>query len=211
MNIKVCGITQVKQLQQLDALGIDFAGLIFFDGSPRCVKNKIVANDIADADFDLKKVGVFENADYESIMPIVDKYKLDCVQLHGNESPKLCKALSKELEVIKTFHFQENESVEMEKKIQLYDDVCDYFLFDAFNKDGLSAEFENTFDWSLLNCFEFEKPFFISGGVCFADINKINTIQHPDLFAIDLNSRFETSIGVKDLASVIQFKKNLKR
>ncbi len=211
MNIKVCGITQFKQLQQLDALGIDFAGLIFFEGSPRCVKGKIAAREIVDADFDLKKVGVFANADYDTIMPIVDAYNLDCVQLHSNESTKLCKALSKEVEVIKTFHFQENENAEIENKLQLYDDVCDYFLFDAFNKDGLSAALESSFDWNQLSNFTFEKPFFLGGEIGFADINKINLVNHPDLFAIDLNSKFEISTGVKDLVSVMQFKKNLIR
>ena len=59
MNIKVCGITQLKQLQQLDGLNIDFAGLIFHKDSPRYVVGKISKEDIEATDFDTKKVSTF--------------------------------------------------------------------------------------------------------------------------------------------------------
>ena len=83
MNTKVCGITQLRQLQQLDGLDIDFAGLIFYKDSPRYLGDKIAAADLKNSDFDLKKVGVFVNADYDEIMQVVEDYGLDVVQLHG--------------------------------------------------------------------------------------------------------------------------------
>ena len=82
MNIKVCGITQLKQLQQLDALNVPFAGLIFHKASPRYVVDKISKDELKGSDFDLKKVGVFVNADYDEIIDyttdpelIHEKYK----------------------------------------------------------------------------------------------------------------------------------------
>ena len=90
MNTKVCGITQLKQLQQLDGLDIDFAGLIFYKDSPRYVGDKIAKEDLKNSDFDLKKVGVFVNAGYDEIMQVVEDYGLDVVQLHGDECPYLC-------------------------------------------------------------------------------------------------------------------------
>ena len=108
MNTKVCGITQLKQLQQLDGLDIDFAGLIFYKDSPRYVGDKISADDLKNSDFDLKKVGVFVNADYDEIMQVVEDYGLDVVQLHGDESPDLCEELSEEVEVIKAFKVKDS-------------------------------------------------------------------------------------------------------
>ncbi len=91
MNIKVCGITQLKQLQQLDGLEIDFVGLNFYKGSPRYMVDKISKKEIQDADFDIKKVGVFVDADYDEVMKTIGDYSLDIVQLHGNEEPGLCR------------------------------------------------------------------------------------------------------------------------
>ncbi|TBR19354.1 MAG: phosphoribosylanthranilate isomerase [Chitinophagaceae bacterium] len=209
MNIKVCGITQLKQLQQLDALGIDFAGFIFCIDSPRYAKDKIMPSDVADADFDLKKVGVFVDMAFDEIMKIADDYKLDCVQLHGNENLKLCDALSKELEVIKTFHVH-NSSIETVNKFINDYDVCDYYLFDTALKVGLSGGTGVQFDWNILKNLNIEKPFFLSGGISLNDVEKIKSLRHPDLFAIDINSQFETAPGVKNLTQVVQFKKELK-
>src|SRR5678815_743285 len=88
MNIKVCGITQFKQLQQLDALNIDYAGLIFYKDSPRYMGDKITGKQVKEADFDIKKVGVFVNPGYSELLDAIDEYGLDIVQLHGNETPE---------------------------------------------------------------------------------------------------------------------------
>src|ERR1700710_195890 len=103
MNIKVCGITQLKQLQQLDGLNIEFAGLIFVPDSPRFVGNKLDKEAVKNADFDLKKVGVFKDPEMIDVLDAIDEYGLDVVQLHGNESPEMCEDLSDEVEVIKAF------------------------------------------------------------------------------------------------------------
>jgi phosphoribosylanthranilate isomerase len=94
MNIKVCGITQFKQLQQLEALNIDYAGLIFYKDSPRYIGNKITGKQIKDADFDIKKVGVFVDPGYSELLDAIDEYGLDIVQLHGNETAEMCEELA---------------------------------------------------------------------------------------------------------------------
>ena len=110
MNIKVCGITQFKQLQQLEALNIDYAGLIFYKDSPRYMGNKITGKQIKDADFDIKKVGVFVDPGYSELLDAIDEYGLDIVQLHGNETPEMCEELSAEVEVIKAFRIPGDNS-----------------------------------------------------------------------------------------------------
>ncbi len=204
MNIKVCGITQFKQLQQLEALNIDYAGLIFYKDSPRYMADKILSKEIKQADFDLKKVGVFVNPSYSDLLDAIDDYGLDIVQLHGNETPELCEELSAEVEVIKAFRI-EDSSVNIDKLVEPYDAVCDYYLFDTA---GLKESFGGTgkqFDWSILKKAKIEKPFFLSGGIGPGDAEKVKSFNHPDFFAIDVNSKFEISPGIKDMAAILKF------
>ncbi len=219
MNTKVCGITQLKQLQQLDGLNIDFVGLIFYKDSPRYVGDKIKKEDLKNSDFDLKKVGVFVNADYDEIMDVVEDYGLDVVQLHGNESPELCEELSAEVEVIKAFKVSDS-NVSIDEMVADYDEVCDYYLFDtgplptspegggenAATHGGTGKQF----DWKVLSKAKIEKPFFLSGGIGVDDIARVKGFKHPDYYGVDINSRVEKEPGVKDMALVLQFRQGLK-
>ena len=208
INIKVCGITTAKQLQQLEGLDISFAGLIFAKESPRYVGNKLDAKDIIGLDLDIKKVGVFVNAEYEEITETAEKYELDLVQLHGDESPDLCADLSEELEVIKAFRIGVNtESID--NKIKDYDDVCDYYLFDTVS-DTANGGTGKKFDWKKITTAKIEKPFFLSGGIGPADAAAIKKFKHPDFFGVDINSLFEKEPGVKDMALVLKFVMDLK-
>ena len=208
MNIKVCGITEMKQLQQLDGLDIDFAGLIFYKESPRYIGDKISKKELKSADFDLKKVGVFVNPEMIDVLDAIDEYGLDAVQLHGDESPEMCEDLSSEVEVIKAFRV--TDGTDIDKMVAPYDAVCDYYLFDT---GGLKESLGGTgqqFDWSILTKAKIEKPFFLSGGIGVADAAKVKAFTHPDFFGIDINSRFEKSPGVKDMGAVLQFRQAMK-
>ncbi|MBL7707683.1 MAG: phosphoribosylanthranilate isomerase [Chitinophagaceae bacterium] len=208
MNIKVCGITTMKQLQQLDGLAVDFAGLIFYKDSPRYMGEKLSGKELKNADFDLKKVGVFVNPEMIEVLDAIDEYGLDAVQLHGDESPEMCEDLGSEVEVIKAFRV--TDGVDIDKLVAKYDAACDYYLFD---NGGLKESFGGTgkqFDWSILTKAKIEKPFFLSGGIRPEDAVKIKGFKHPDFFGVDINSQFEKSPGVKDMGLVLQFKQGLK-
>ena len=210
MNIKVCGITQFKQLQQLEALNIDFAGLIFYKDSPRYMGNKITGKQIKDADFDIKKVGVFVDPGYSELLDAIDEYGLDIVQLHGNETPEMCEELSAEVEVIKAFRIPGDKTIDIDEMVADYDAVCDYYLFDTA---GIKESFGGTgqqFDWGILKKAKIEKPFFLSGGIGVDDAAKVKAFTHPDFFAVDVNSRFELSPGLKDMAAILKFLQALK-
>ena len=208
MNIKVCGITEMKQLQQLDGLDIDFAGLIFYKESPRYIGDKISGKDLKRADLDLKKVGVFVNPEMIDVLDAIDDYGLDVVQLHGDETPEMCDDLSSEVEVIKAFRVTDVSDID--KMTAPYDAVCDYYLFDT---GGLKESFGGTgqqFDWTILSKAKIEKPFFLSGGIGVEDAARIKAFKHLDFFGVDVNSRFEKEPGVKDMSKVLQFKMALK-
>jgi phosphoribosylanthranilate isomerase len=204
MNIKVCGITQLKQLQQLDGLDIDYAGLIFYKESKRYVGDKINKKDLKQADLDIRKIGVFVDAEYDEIKKTIDEFELDVVQLHGEEDTMLCKKLSKDTEVMKVFRPSKNISVD--EMIEGYDEVCDYYLFDS--EKGGSGK---SFDWEMVGEANIEKPFFLSGGIGPGDVAKIKTFDHPDFFGIDINSKFEKEPGIKDMAEVLKFITALKK
>lgn len=208
MNIKICGITEMKQLQQLDGLDIDFAGLIFYPESPRYVGDKLNKKEVKKADFDLKKVGVFVNPEMIDVLDAIDDYGLEVVQLHGDESPEMCEDLSSEVEVIKAFRITGNEDID--KLVAPYDAVCDYYLFDT---GGLKESFGGTgqqFDWNILSKAKIEKPFFLSGGIGVEDAARVKAFKHPDLFGVDINSKFEAAPGVKDMKLILQFKQAMK-
>ena len=208
MNIKVCGITEMKQLQQLDGLDIDFAGLIFYKDSPRFIGDKLDKAALKTADMDIRKVGVFVNPEMIEVLNAIDEYDLDVVQLHGDETPEMCEDISSEVEVIKAFRI--TEGVDVDKLVAPYDAVCDYYLFDT---GGLKESIGGTgkqFDWDMLTKAKIEKPFFLSGGISVEDAARIKTFKHPDLFGVDINSRFEASPGVKDMKLVLQFRQALK-
>ena len=200
----------MKQLQQLDGLGIDFAGLIFYKESPRYVGNKISKKEINGADFDVKKVGVFVNPGYDEVRRTAEDYSLDVVQLHGDESPEFCEQLSGDLEVIKVFRMGSDATINVDKLVQPYDAVCDYYLFDTGGQKETLGGTGLQFDWNILRKSKIEKPFFLSGGIGVGDAPKIKLFSHPDFYAVDINSKFEKSPGVKDMALVLQFLKALK-
>ncbi len=208
MNIKVCGINSFKQLQQLDGLNVDYAGLNFVKDSPRYVEGKIETLSVKKADFDLKKVGVFVNPALIDVLTAIDDYKLDVVQLHGEESPEMCEDISAEVEVIKCFAI--DDSIEdIDQLVAPYDAVCDYYLFDNLNgsqKGGTGKKF----DWKKLASAKIEKPFFIAGGITADDAAKVKAFKHPDFFGVDINSHFEKEPGVKDMGLVLKFIHDLK-
>lgn len=207
MNIKVCGITQLKQLQQLDGLNIEYAGMIFVKDSPRYVGDSLDKDAVKNADFDLKKVGVFKNPEMIDVLDAIDEYGLDVVQLHGEESPEMCEDLSEEVEVIKVFNLTGDEDVDA--LVADYDAVCDYYLFDT-KSDGATGGTGKKFDWKILTKAKIEKPFFLSGGIAVEDIAALKKFKHPDYFGVDINSRFEKEPGVKDMGQVLLFKQGMK-
>ncbi len=204
MNIKVCGITDFKQLQQIEALNIDFGGMVFQEHSLYFIGEKLKKTDIKKADFEFKKTGVFENPEMIDILDAIDDYGLDVVQLNGNETPEMCEDASSEVEVIKAFTI-DNKTTHLDELVAEYDAVCDYYLF-IFGNDLSSAQ-----GFELLKKAKIEKPFFIGGNLSINDIAAINAFKHPDFFGIDLNTAIENETGLKDMKLLLQFTLGLRK
>ncbi|MFM6976141.1 MAG: phosphoribosylanthranilate isomerase [Sphingobacteriaceae bacterium] len=210
MKLKVCGITDLQQLIKLDDLNVDMAGFIFYPKSPRYVLDgRLRSDELLNLDLKIKKVGVFVNAGEDEIFKQIKDFDLDIIQLHGQESPEFCAAISSWIPVIKAFRLTE------ENELENYQEVADYFLFDSGTAS--KQEFGGTghqFDWELLKKEPIKKPFFLSGGLGpddTAGIKKLSKeIPKNKLWAVDINSRFETAPGIKDLKRIEQFINDLK-
>ncbi len=209
MKIKVCGITQIDQLKQLEEFGVDYAGLIFYDRSPRYVLNKLHSEAVNKLNLSIKKVGVFVNASEEDIMTQIELYGLNIVQLHGNETPSFCKHISDQVSVIKAFRINKKNEQNIDWMIKPFEDFCDYYMFDTGNGTSYGGTGEK-FDWQILKNNKINKPFFLSGGIGFVDIEKIKEFQHPFFYAVDANSMFEIEPGVKNMEEVKMFVQELK-
>jgi phosphoribosylanthranilate isomerase len=212
MKVKVCGISQVDQMQQLQNLGIDYAGIILYEQSKRFAGQKLQNKQQEIRNINIKKIGVFVNADIEVILQAVADYDLYAVQLHGDESTELCKMLKEKITVIKVFRIHQQE--EIDKIIAPFQNVCDHFMFDTSPPpDSIAtSSYGGTgkkFDWSLLQSAKIGKHFFLSGGIKPADVDNIKAFDHTQLYAVDINSGFEIEPGIKDLTKVELFVKQL--
>jgi phosphoribosylanthranilate isomerase len=219
MRIKVCGMTAIEQLHELGELGVQFAGMIFYPKSPRYVlKHGLKAADVRKEKLKVFKVGVFVNAPYEEVMQTVYEYGLDMVQLHGDETPYQCDKLSSNIQVIKAFRFGDNDDVQWRIR-DFYE--TDMFLFDTGVKSSsvdpaikdIYGGTGRKFNWERLKGLNIAKPFFLSGGIEPTDAGSIQRfMQDPvakDLFAVDINSRFEVMPGIKNMSLITQFIKEL--
>lgn len=204
MLIKVCGMHKPDNIRQVEALNINWMGFIFYHRSPRFVGEALVG---AVHETSTRKVGVFVNASPEEMIEKAQRYKLDYLQLHGDESPDDCYALQKRgFALIKAFSIATEEDLE---KTSDYEGRVDYFLFDT--KCSSYGGSGKQFDWSILTAYKGETPFLLSGGINPNSIDAIRNFHHPRLAGIDLNSGFETEPGVKDAIKLKAFVDEVRR
>lgn len=199
MKIKVCGMREPENLAAVGALRPDYIGLIFYSRSLRYAGGA-EPTALSTLPEEIRKVGVFVNETPETIRRTIERYGLDAVQLHGGESPEFCRELKEYVEVIKTFPVRSAADFAV---CGAYERCCDLFLFDT-KTEGYGGS-GVAFDWNLLGAYRGGTAFLLSGGIGAEDVAKIRAIGHPRLAGVDLNSRFETEPGVKDVFLLEKF------
>jgi phosphoribosylanthranilate isomerase len=195
MKIKVCGMREPENIRAVEAIdGVDFMGFIFYPPSVRFVSD---SREVMDAVRQCKKtkVGVFVNETVENMLQKAELYRLDYLQLHGAESPDTCSLLrAAGYGVIKTFAVGATAGFE---NVNTYRGCVDYLLFDT--KTAGYGGSGQRFDWSLLNAYNGDIPFLLSGGLSPDSVQDIRHFRHPQFAGIDLNSGFEISPGIKNI------------
>lgn len=205
-KLKVCGLTQLGQIQELISMNTDFLGFIFYERSPRYVLNHLSLEDISSINHQ-GKVGVFVNEELEKVIEITTQAKLNYIQLHGDENEIYVAELKEKLDstvgIIKVIRMGDHSHENKDKILSKDQLSINYYLFDTDSKafGGTGKQF----DWNILNEIKIPLPYFLSGGISEENIDNIKMlIQKP--FALDINSKFETEPGNKDLKKISLFK-----
>ena len=196
--VKVCGMREAENIREVEALGIDLMGFIFWPKSGRYVSERP-----AYLPTNCKRVGVFVDEDIETVKRIADDYALDYIQLHGHELADYCAQL-RGFKLIKAFNIATTEDF---KQTEPYTGIVDYFLFDTKGKSvGGNGE---KFDWSVLSAYDGNTPFLLSGGIGPDDAEVLTSHFSPltskKCVGIDLNSRLEIAPGLKDINKLKDF------
>lgn len=210
IKLKICGMKFPENIQEIADLQPDFLGFIFYENSVR----NYTENSIIYIPESIKKVGVFVNERYEKIIKTIQKYDLNIIQLHGNETESYCLELTNQLnhnqlntKIIKSFLVDDYFVFQTLNYYQM----VDYFLFDT--KGILPGGNGTKFNWEILEKYHLEKPYFLSGGIGLDDVSSIKeflkTPASKHCYALDVNSKFEIVAGLKNKEKVQQFKTKL--
>ena len=206
IRVKICGITDLQDARFVSGALADYIGFIFYEDSPRFIepsKAGAIINWIEGPEC----VGVFVNQPLDDVNMVVRQAGIDIVQLHGTESPEYCEMI--ERPVIKVFHIRpETAADDIEKAITPYRSSVDYLMFDT-RVEGKWGGTGKSFDWSLLDTFSGEIPFFLSGGLTPENVHDACETVHP--FAVDVSSGVEREPGSKDYDKVEAFMQEMKK
>jgi len=229
MKLKVCGMKYVENIQEVAGLQPDYLGFIFYEKSKRNFEGII-----PELPKGIKKTGVFVNEMLEIVISMVEEYRLEAIQLHGDESVVYIEELRKQLAERKALFTEENKQIKKKKNqhyisentveilkvfgikdafdfdvLKPYLEVVDFFLFDTKGKErgGNGTKF----DWRVLENYPFDKPFFLSGGIGVTDVKELQELSNSELpiYALDVNSKFESAPGKKNIEELKKFKKSL--
>lgn len=210
MKIKVCGMKYPENIAQLARLGIDYMGFILYPLSSRYLMEATDSEAELEAMIrekkqalkalpgGIKKTGVVVNELPQLVLSYIEELGLDAIQLHGVETPEYCQYIRRMAPgtiILKAFGISSAEDLEQTRRYSASD--CDFFLFDTRTpQHGGSGK---KFDWTILDSYAGDVPFFLSGGITAEDAPAIRTIRHPLFYGVDLNSRFEIEPGLKNI------------
>ncbi len=208
MKLKICGMKH--NIEEVAALQPDYLGFIFWKPSQRFFDGSIPKLHRTTG-----KVGVFVDANIDEILNRTNTYGLNAIQLHGNESPEFCTKLKEQIEdqnikidILKVFSIKDSFDF---SQLSPYEKSSDFFLFDT--KGKLPGGNGYQFNWKVLKGYPSKKPYFLSGGIGLEELdNVLEFLQKEEskyCHAIDVNSKFEISPGLKDIDKLKKFKNRL--
>ncbi|MDE6344182.1 MAG: phosphoribosylanthranilate isomerase [Muribaculaceae bacterium] len=203
MMLKICGMRDPENIMSVSCLTPMLIGFIFHAGSPRNAEG-LDPKIVKDLPPYVRPVAVFVNATAPEITDITTRYGIRVIQLHGEEPPQFCSDMRRRgFAVIKAIKIPAGADSSFLSLLEPYRGNVDMLLFDTSGKAPGGNGYK--FDWSLLDNYSLDIPYMLSGGIGPDDINAVKEAMKPGLAGIDLNSRFETSPGFKDVAKLSNF------
>lgn len=197
MHVKICGITRLEDAELAASLRAWGIGFILWPGSKRHVDPGVAAGIARVMRRKVELVGVFVNQPLDEIAGLVDAIGLTHVQLHGDEGPSFCAAVSQRTgaKVIKAGRIVHAYDL---REMDRYH--TDFHLLDTGTADGTYGGTGKTWDWSLVARRKSPIPFLLAGGL--NPDNVADAIAQAQPWGVDVSSGVETSPGVKDHAKV---------
>jgi phosphoribosylanthranilate isomerase len=191
-------------LNEVVSLDPDYIGFILFRGSPRYIDPDEAGWLASGIPPGIRKVAVLVDEPPCRAIALAKGQAFDLIQLHGREDPDYCRELSYYTDVIKAFPVSDRLPMNLED----YMPWCRMFLFDAagHTAGGTGSKFDHT----ILGSYSQARRYLIGGGIAPADADYIRSVATPEMEGVDINSRFETEPGIKDVALLESFINNLR-
>lgn len=204
VRVKICGITCLEDALSAAGAGADALGFVFWEKSPRHVEPEAASRIIRSLPPFVLTVGVFVNASFDAIKSIIDGTGIDRVQLHGDESPSLCRSVSESTgkKVIKAFRIRERADID---RLDGYN--VDAHLLDAY-REGTPGGTGETFDWDLAVEAKKERRIILSGGLTPENVSRAIELVRP--YAVDVSSGVESRPGKKDPDKIKRFMEEIR-
>lgn len=202
--VKICGLAEADGLDAAVEGGADFVGFVFHPGSPRALTPEAAA-ELADALPDeITKVGLFVDPTDDDLDRVLQRVRLDLVQLHGHETPERVDAIRLEfgVQAMKAIGVATEADV---AAARAYEGHADWLLFDAKPTEGDTRPggLGRSFPWHLLQDWRGETPWMLAGGLTPENVER--AVAESGAGAVDVSSGVESAPGVKDPARIAAF------
>jgi phosphoribosylanthranilate isomerase len=201
---KICGLTDDAAVEAAVQHGADMLGFVFFPASPRNLSAEQAEALLREVPSGIDRVGVFVDPETDFLDRILAKARLDLLQLHGDETPERCRAISIYfgLPIIKAIKVSSKADL---KAAKAYEDAVDWLMFDAAPPKDATRPGGNaaSFDWSIMQGAKFNRPWLLSGGLTPENLSL--AVQQSGASAVDVSSGVESAPGKKDPAKIRAF------
>lgn len=195
VQVKICGLTSVRDAVQCVEAGADAIGLNFWPRSPRCLDvsgARAIAQAVGDR---AELVGVFVDFTLEQIRRILTETHIQWAQLHGQEPPEMVAALLPY--AYKALGVRDASVVDLARTYP-----GEHLLLDA-SVPGVPGGTGRTFDWRIAAQIARERKLTLAGGL--RSDNVADAIRAVRPHRVDVASGVEKSPGRKDLSLVHAF------
>ena len=200
IEIKLCGLKEPSHIEAAFNLGIKYLGFVFFEKSPRFLRNDSAKSLISLTPPGIIKVGLVVNPSDECLNSI-SGLNLDMIQLHGSESIDRVKEIKSKFNfsLIKAIGIKEKKDLDL---VERYSEVADHLLIDAKPSSNTSLPGGNgiKFDWTILEKKSWSFPWFLAGGLNANNITE--ALRMTKAKKVDLSSGVEDSNGRKSINKI---------
>ena len=189
VRLKMCGMTEVRDIAHAVRLGVDAIGLIFYEKSARFVSLQKAKALLRDVPAFVDVVAVFVNANASAIYRVLQELPITYVQFHGDETPDFCESFG--VPYIKAIPAVSAAAIQ---KADLDYQTARALVLDTPSQ-VLRGGTGEAFDWQVIPT-SLSRLLIVAGGLDASNVRQALAACRP--YAIDVCSGIEASAGRKD-------------